>query len=290
MRHQTTLAVIGVVAVSVASSARQVPAPTPEAVAFEVASVKVNRSGDTGSRFRREPGGRLVITNQPLRSLIMFAYELQGYQLVNAPSWTADERYDIIAKLAVDPPVTPPGSGPGPFNHAVRLLLEDRFKMNARRDTRQLDIYALVMARPDGKPGPALTQTTQDCAPLMEALRRGGRPPAPQPGGPEVMCGMRMTSGRVVAGGFPIGPLATSLANQLGRYVVDRTGLTGGWDFTLTFLPDRAPAQTSDAPAIDPNAPSLFTALQEQLGLKLESTKGPVDVVVVDSIERAVED
>jgi uncharacterized protein (TIGR03435 family) len=288
MKHQTPLAVIGVIVVSVVSSARQAPAPEP--VAFEVASVKENRSGDTNSRFRREPGGRLVITNQPLRSLIVFAYELQGYQLVNAPSWTADARYDIVAKMAVDPPVTPPGSGPGPFNHAMRVLLEDRFKLKARRDTRQLDIYALVMARPDGKPGPALRQTTQDCAQLMEALRRGGRPPAAQPGGAEVVCGMRMTSGRVVAGGVPIGPFATSLANQVGRYVVDRTGLTGGWDLTLTFLPERAPGQVTDAPAIDPNAPSLFTALQEQLGMKLEPATGPVDVVIVDSIERAVSD
>jgi uncharacterized protein (TIGR03435 family) len=290
MEHQTALAVIGVVVISVASSARQGPSVAPEPIAFEVASVKVNRSGDTSSRFRREPGGRLVITNQPLRSLIMFAYELQGYQLVNAPSWTADERYDVIAKLAIDPPVMAPGSGPGPFNHAVRLLLEERFKLRAHRDTRQLDIYALVMARADGKPGPALRQTTQDCAPLVEALRRGARPPAPQPGGPEVVCGMRMTAGRVVAGGFPIGPFATALANQLGRYVADRTGLAGAWDLTLTFLPDRAPGQATDTPAIDPNAPSLFTALQEQLGLKLEPTKGPVDVVVVDSIERAVGD
>lgn len=290
MKHQTTLAVLGVVAVSVVSSARQEPARSPAEPVFEAASVKLNRSGDTNSRFRREPGGRLVITNQPLRSLITFAYELQGYQLVNAPAWAADERYDIIAKMEVDPPLTMPGSGPGPFNHAMRALLEERFKMKAHRETRELDIYALVMARPDGEPGPALRPTTQDCVKALEAARRGGPPPAPPAGGPEVFCGMRTTYGRAVAGGFPIGPFATNLASQVGRYVVDRTGLTGAWDFELTYVPDRAPGAGADAPAIDPNAPALFTALREQLGLKLEATKGPVGVVVVDSIERAVSD
>jgi uncharacterized protein (TIGR03435 family) len=287
MKHQTTLAVIGVVIVSVVASARQVPVPAP---VFEAASVKLNRSGDTGSSLRRQPGGRLTAVNMPLRSMIMFAYELQSFQLVNVPTWAADEKYDIVAKLPFDPPFAPPGSGTGPLNLAMRALLEERFEMKAHRETRQLDIYALVMARPDGKPAAGLRQTTLDCPRLLEAARRGGSPPAAQAGGPDVMCGMRTTYGRVVVGGFPIGPFATSLANQVGRYVVDRTGLTGAWDFELTYLPDRAPGAGVEARALDPNAPSLFTALQEQLGLKLESTTGPVDVVVVDSIERAIPD
>lgn len=128
----------------------------------------------------------------------------------------------------------------------------------------------------------------------MAAAARGGAPPAPPAGGPAVVCGIRTNGfGRVLGGGTSLSFLANGLSGQVGRIVVDRTGLTGGWDFELQFAPDpsRGPLPAGgDAPPFDPDAPSLFTALQEQLGLKLESTKGPVDVLVVDSVDRPTPD
>jgi uncharacterized protein (TIGR03435 family) len=259
---------------------------TASTVSFEAASVKPNRSGDQGSSVRRQPGGRFNATNMPLRALITFAFQIQGFQLVNAPDWVAEERFDIVAKMEGDPPPVMPGSGPDQMMLAARTLLADRFKLVTHRETRELDIYALVIARPDGKLGPALRQSNDDCARAMETLRQGGPPP-------QMLCGARQNFGRIQFGGFPLSQFANGLAGQVGRVVIDRTGLTGLWDFELTFAPEqrRGPLPPgAELPPIDPNAPSLFTAIQEQLGLRLESTKGPVEVLVVDSVERPTGD
>jgi uncharacterized protein (TIGR03435 family) len=269
---------------AIAIHAGQDPAASAP-VSFEAASVKPNKSGDSGVNIRRQPGGRFNAVNVPLRTLITFAYQLQGFQLVSVPDWI-DERFDIVAKMEGDPAPVMPGSGPDPMMLAMRTLLADRFKLVVHRETRDLDIYALVIARPDGKPGPALRQSGDECARAMEAMRQGGPPP-------QIMCGVRQTFGRIQFGGFPLSQFANGLAGQVGRVVVDRTGLTGPWDFELTFAPEppRGPLPPGvELPPVDPNAPSLFTAIQEQLGLKLESTKGPVEVLVVDSVERPIAD
>jgi bla regulator protein blaR1 len=173
---------------------------------------------------------------------------------------------------------------------ATRTLLADRFNLVVRRETRQLDIYSLTMARPGGKPGSSLTPSAEDCAATAAAARsasapgRGGEPP--------FICGMQFGAGRIRFGGYPLTLLANGLANQVGRAVVDRTGLTGNWNFELTYAPDARPPASSaaDAAPIDPDAPNLFTALQEQLGLKLESTKGPVEVLIIERVERPTPD
>jgi uncharacterized protein (TIGR03435 family) len=177
---------------------------------------------------------------------------------------------------------------------ALRSLLADRFQLKVHRETREMDVYALVMAKPGGDPGPALKPTTQDCSPeAMRALMgRGGPPPAPASGAP-FLCGARIMSGRLQIGGMPIATILGPLGGMTGRSVVDRTGLTGGWDADLTFAPEpNRGATPPDAPAaaVNSDAPSLFTALQEQLGLKLESTRAPIEVVVIDSVERPVPD
>jgi uncharacterized protein (TIGR03435 family) len=256
---------------------------------FEVASVKANKSGDGNGNLRGLPGGRVQATNMPVRPIITFAYQLAGYQLVGGPSWLTTDRYDLIAKLeesanAVQPFV-PGSTTPNAMQLALRNLLVERFKLRTHRETREMDIYALVMARPGGGPGPGLKPTTQDCSKAVESAQRPGAPPPGAPGQP--FCGIAGTPGRVRFGGLPASSFATALTGPAGRMVVDRTGMTGSWDFELTFAPEnRGP----DAPPADPNAPSFFTAIQEQLGLKLEATKGPVDVVVIDSIEKATED
>jgi bla regulator protein blaR1 len=287
--------VVSATALSVSRPHAQTPAQAPDpnaALTYEAASVKPNKSGVQGSSIRRFPGGRLQATNMPLRALITFAYQLQPFQLVEDPGWIRNETFDIVAKMEGDPPPVMPGSGPDPHMVAMRTLLAERFKLAVHRETRQMDIYELVLARPDGKLGPALKPTTQDCAAMMAAAR-GGPPPGPAPGpNSPVVCGMRGLPGRLVAGAMPMALLASNLSGQVQRIVIDRTGLSGAWDFEITFAPERPlnPPPGVEFPPADPNAPSLFTAMQEQLGLRLQSTKGPVEVLVVERIEQPIPD
>jgi uncharacterized protein (TIGR03435 family) len=278
---------------SVSNPRAQAQAPDPKVpLTYEAASVKPNKEGGQGSSIRRQPGGRLTATNFPLRALITFAYQIQGFQLVGDPSWIRNENFDIVAKMEGDPPPAMPGTGPDPHMVAMRTLLAERFKLVVHRETREMDIYALVLARPDGKPGPGLKPTTTDCSALMAAAR-GGPPPGPPPGpNSPVTCGMRGFPGRLVVNSMPLSLFANNLSGQVQRVVVDRTGLSGGWDFEITYAPEQPlnPPPGVEFPAADPNAPSLFTAIQEQLGLKLQSTKGAVEVLVVDSIERPTSD
>src|SRR4029077_11626890 len=143
------------------------------------------------------------------------------------------DRYDIVAKVEGNPAQALPTAGqPDPMMLALRNLLADRFKLKVHRETREMDIYALVMARPGGGPGPSLKQTTQDCAAMAANARRGGPPPAPPAGGMP-LCGIQMGPGRIRFGGLPASMLPRAFG-QSGRMVVDRTGLTGSWDFDLT--------------------------------------------------------
>jgi uncharacterized protein (TIGR03435 family) len=268
----------------------QQPAETGTTVSFEAASIKPNKSGDGNAMIRRLPGGRFTAVNVPARFLITFAYQLQGFQLIGGPDWLGRDRFDITAKMEGDPPPTPPGAGPDQMMLAMRSTLAERFKLVVRKETRELDIYALVMARPGGKPGPALKPSTTDCAAMMKGPRSGGPPPGPND---PVQCGARQSFGRIQFNGMPLTLFANGISGQVGRMVIDRTGLAGNWDFELTFAPERplgALPPGVEPPPVDPNAPTLFTAVQEQLGLKLDSTKGPVDVLVIDSVEQPTPD
>jgi uncharacterized protein (TIGR03435 family) len=179
---------------------------------------------------------------------------------------------------------------------AMRTLLADRFKLKVRKEIREMDIYALVMSRPGGKPGPALKVSTDMCGQrqgIGAPRPDGGAPAAPptRPDGTPIFCGMRQQPGRVQFNGMPLTQFASGIAQRVGRAVVDRTGLTGEWSFELTFAPQAGQLPPGvELPAVDPNTPDLFTAVQEQLGLKLEATKGPVEVLVVESIDRPVAD
>jgi uncharacterized protein (TIGR03435 family) len=262
--------------------------------AFEVATIKVNKSGEQRQFIQRQPGGRVNVTNLPVRFLITFAYQLAQFQLVGGPSWMATDRFDMVAKLEGNPEFGPPGSGPDPIMRAMQTLLADRFKLKVHRETREMDIYALVMAKPGGAPGPGLKKSDIDCAEMARA-RRGqppqGPPPIPAGGGP-IPCAIMGGAGMIRFGGFPISQITQMLGGQTGRMVLDRTGLTGNWEFVLTFAPEGRgqPPPGVDAPPVDPTLPSIFTALQEQLGLKLEATKGPVEVLVIDGIDHPTED
>lgn len=271
------------------------PAAPVGPMAFEVASIKRNVSGENNIRFGMQPGGRFNAVNAPVRELIRFAYQLQNFQIVDAPDWIVEERYDIIAKAEGD---IPPGQFgvPGPAQMMMRALLAERFALAVREDTREMPKYDLVLNRPDGALGPQLARSATDCAALAAAARgRGGRGFAPPAPGERPQCGMFGGFGQLRAGGTPLTALAQSLSGQLQRVVEDRTGLTGAFDFDLVYTPDQIPQGppppgAPPLPAVDPNGPSLFTALQEQLGLKLEATRGPVPVLVIERIERPTPD
>jgi uncharacterized protein (TIGR03435 family) len=277
------------VAASVLAAAAQTPGPPADA-RFEVASVKRNKSGEPIAGLRRLPGGRFEATNIQLSTLISFAYQLQPFELDGGPTWLDGDRWDIFAKIDGDPPPVTPGTVDA-ISIATRALLADRFKLSLRRETREIQVYQLVRVS-DARLGKGLQPSTVDCLAIQRAgdeAAKGG-PPAPNPNTPErLVCGMRISVGRIQFGGRPMTMLTDALTAITQRRVVDRTGLTGGWEFDISFNPP-APPPGREVPPPDPNTASLFTVLQEQLGLKLESARLPMPVMVVDRVEPPVED
>ncbi len=264
-----------------------------EAVAeFEVASVKPNKMGAAKVSIQTLPGGRFTAENVTLRGLILFAYRLQPLQLTGGPAWLDSDRFDIVAKSGTDDPgnlfdAERRGEVSRP-QVMLRALLKERFALDVHTVTRELPTYALVRARSDGTLGSDIRPSALDCS----VPPRGGVPPAGS-----ISCGIRIGGGpgTMVAGGASMAQLAKTLTTWVGRIVFDRTGLDGAFDFTLKWTPDQMPqgfdkkiAAGGLAPA-DPDGPSIFTALQEQLGLKLDSQKGPVDVMIVDRAEHPKE-
>ncbi len=213
--------------------------------------MRLNTSGESGGSIGRQ-GKQVVIRNRPLRDVILNAYRLQRYQLAGGSDWINTTRFDIVAK---EPDGLPPS------NRMMHALLADRFKLRVHTETRQMPVYALVQGT-DRRLGPQLQVAAPDST-------RGGN----------------AVSGRIRFRAYSPADLAGNLSNWAGRLVVDRTGLTERYDGELSWTPDDAPPGV-----VDPNAPSLFTAVEEQLGLKLQSTMGPVDVLVIDSVERPTPD
>lgn len=264
-------------------------APPPPA-AFEVASIKLNKEPADVSGIRRLPGGRLDVTSMPLNSLIRFAYQLQDGELLGGPPWLRSDRWNIFARVDGDPPPAPLGE-PDALMMALRTLLADRFKLALRRDTQDTEVYLLTRARPDGPLGAGLKPSAYDCLGLQkapDAAARGG-PPAAEPNTPDrLVCGIRNSGRRLQFGGSPMAMVASMLAIITQRRVVDRTNLAGNWEFDISFAQPQAVLRGADAPPDD--TPSIFTALQEQLGLKLEPARLPMPVMVVERVERPTED
>jgi uncharacterized protein (TIGR03435 family) len=287
----------------------QAPPPPPwdaPHLEFEVASVKTNKSGPMMQMMRTVPS-EFRVTNVPLRLLVSLAYRLSSYQMVGGPSWMDSERFDIVAKA-------PAGATPDQTTLMIRGLLADRFKLKLRAETRDVPIYALVLARADGKLGPKLAKSTDDCEKILaerraaaQAARARGAGPIPfTPPGPneKPVCTISMrptpvTNGVPVlsfkGGGQPMQTIVNQISSFLNKRVVDKTGLTGLYDFELEFsmrgqMPlttQAAGGATTTAPIDD--GPTMFDAVRE-LGLKLESERGPVEHLVIDSVERPTED
>jgi uncharacterized protein (TIGR03435 family) len=260
---------------------------------FEVVSVKPNRSGEARSALGMPPGGRLAATNVLLRTLIQQAFQVQDFQMAGGPGWIDSDRFDVDARAGTNVSPSPPGTI-GAMQLMIQALLADRFQLRTHREVREQPIYALVLARGDGRTGPQLRTAGNECTAVKVP---GGFPaPPPPPAGPQAagapavcpsLAGPFFISGRRMT----MAQLASGLATRVGRMVVDRTGLGGTFDFELSFTPENTPAgQLMRFNGVEFDAgPSIYTAVQEQLGLKLDATRGPVEVLVIDSVERPSE-
>jgi uncharacterized protein (TIGR03435 family) len=274
-----------------------------QTLSFEVASVKPSPPSPDGRILimaRGGPGtsdpGQITYQGRSLKDLISSAYGAKSFQ-VSGPGWLDTERYDIVAKI-------PDGTTKEQFNVMMQNLLAERFKLALHREKKDFSLYELTIA----KNGPKLKPSTGD-----PSAADSGPPPGPPPIGKDgfpqippgrrgfmmsVMPGPRM---RMMAGMQPISALADMLSNRLDGPVIDKTGLTGNFDFTLEFAPEPGMGAgplgaLPPPPNPDPGQPAglgapdqptgLFTAVQEQLGLKLERKKGPLDVWVVDRAEK----
>ncbi len=239
------------------------PSPATTAIpAFEVVSIKPDTSGTGILFFNNTPDG-FQARGFTVQMLIRAAYGYDDNLISGAPGWLNSEHYTLDAKVAgADVPALSK-LNPVQRNLMLQPLLADRLRLKFHRETRQLPVYSLVLA----KGGLKLKQSPP------------GDSTAPQ---------MRMTPGHLTGQRFPISLLAQWLSLQVGRKVLDNTGLTGTYDFTLQWTPDSPAPMSAGAEATD-SGPSIFTAIQEQLGLRLEPAKGPVETFVIDHVERPSE-
>jgi uncharacterized protein (TIGR03435 family) len=258
---------------------------TPPRVEFDIVSIKRNTSTTFSGGARTLPDGTSVLVNQPIRSIILGASPVQTNEIVGLPDWATTERYDITLK----PPL---GTKPAERRQMMQAMFADRMKLVAHMEQRERDTYSMVLTRADGQLGPELKKSSLDCGP-----RPPGTPPPPPPSAPlsekefATRCGMMMGRGVLVSGGMLINGLAQSLYGLVGGDVTNDTGLEGFYALTLKFSPQRnAAAPDAVSPnALPDDAPDIFTALQEQLGLKLVHGKKMLPVLVIDHIERPSE-
>jgi bla regulator protein BlaR1 len=289
------IATIGVAPITVVRALPQTPVTgtAPRPLRFETASLRRNEGvGNPMTQFTEDAGGKpgvgldgriqwLTATNTTARVLLLLAYELREFhQIDNAPGWVDSDRFDVVANA-------PSRATPQQAREMLQSLLAERFKLEAHRGSKEFPIYALVLGRPDGSPGPRMTPSQIDCR------SRSGD------------CGLSGAAGRLAGRGVTMAQLSRLLAMQLGtqirfdRPVTDRTGLSGAFDFTLDWIPDPkardllAPSQAAlrlsqyrpYAFPLESNAPNFLAALREQLGLRLDNQLAPEPVLVIDKIE-----
>jgi uncharacterized protein (TIGR03435 family) len=234
---------------------------------FEVASIKPNRSAEQGATWRFDSGGRFAGENIPLKFLITTAWTLKESQLSGLPGWADSEKYDIQAKTEGTP------SEDQTFA-MLRTLLADRFKMTSHWVTKKQSVFALVIAKGGAKLQPSKEGTCVVASADNAPVQSGEKAPD--------YCGTYFARGGQVDGHrILISQLMVALGSQLDYPVIDKTGLKGAYDIHFTWNPDEATNDGADNSA----GASIFTSMQEQLGLRLQSTKGPVKVLVIDHIE-----
>ncbi len=261
---------------------------------FEVATIRPNTGpavgGPIGGGLGFRPG-RFSAENITLKQVLTYAYELQAYEIFGGPDWVTRDRFDIAATMPPPPTGFDPRDTPARNRRLVRALLADRFNLVVHEERREMPVYSLVMARPDRRLGQRLRPFEGECG---EPGKLGpppnatfGMPNSDPSKGPH-WCMAYSGMGRISAQGTMLSDLGMILARlpAVSRRVLDRTGLTGRFDFDLEWTPMVTPTGVP-APAVPNDAgPSIFTALQEQLALKLESTSETVSVLVVDSVNQ----
>lgn len=253
---------------------------------FDVASIKPAAPTEHFMfGVRLMPGGGINAANVTLKLLIQNAYGVDDFQISGGPGWIETARYNIEAK-----PDSP--ADPNEWREMLKNLLADRFRLVLHRETRETPVYALVLARKDGKLGSGMIESKQGGCVARDSSKPL-RPPGP---GEPPFCGnVLMGASQLIATASTAGDMAPMLSRIVRRKVIDKTGLTGKYDFTLKYTPDEnqrammsPPGMPPPAPA-DSSGPTLFTALQEQLGLKLEPRKAPVEIFVIDRAEKPSE-
>lgn len=254
----------------------QPAAPLPE---FDAVSIKPSKSGDRQSAMRGAPGGPLIATNVSVRRLITWAYQVRDFQISGEPAWADSERYDVVTKSEGNPRfdfIQPT------LETMFQGALADRFKLALHKETKELPVYSLVIAKN---------------GPKIHAIDEGDCPEVPTQQNP---CrSLRNTKFAQLTGEkAPMSALTLTLSALTQTIVVDKTGLKGSFSYKLDWTPylpqPQAPGggnQPMPAVPFDPSSfvPAISTALQEQLGLKLESGKGPVEILVIDHVERPSE-
>lgn len=255
---------------------------SPARVGFEVASIRPN-TGTAGEAYLQAIPGRLRMQNIALRPLIQLAYGVEAYQLSGGPSWIGSERFDIEAKAEGSPSIQ---QMEGPM---LQALLEDRFKLAVHRETRQMPAWEIRVLNGKGRDGKGKLQpsTAESCIPY----RLDSPPPAaPERGQPRPnFCdyphyGLQGQNRTLDGRGISMAALAQALSRaDLHRPVIDKTDLTGMFDIHLEWTPDSMPAPGNPDPS---DGPSLFTALREQLGLKLDSSQALAEIIVIDRVEK----
>jgi uncharacterized protein (TIGR03435 family) len=316
-RFSIVVAALAVLSTSrVLAQQAQTPAPAAPLPTIEVASVKLSNPNTTGPlgqipMILPQGPGRITTTNTNLRWLIRTAYGVQDFQIIGGPAWMNQQRFDIVAKAEASPDATDTSL----LLPLLKAVMIDRFKLKTHTEKREMPIETLVIAHSDGKLGPNLKASTADCKNAQEEQQK--RALALLKGGPGALAGALPKPGEVVpcsispiigngnsfglrGQGQSLNLLIQLLTQVTGKTVQDKTGLTGLYDFELTFDPEvllrmvsqmgiNLPAGVlNNLPQSD--SPSLLTALHEQLGLKLESDRGQVDVLVVDSAEMPTAD
>lgn len=236
---------------------------------FEVASVKPSASTSGRMTMKTDPG-RISYTNITLKRILLSAYDVKSYQ-ISGPDWLETLRFDITAKV-------PPGATKEQVQSMMQNLLATRFKMAVHRESKELSIYVLLAAKngPKIKPVSAESPGEEELATMKANEGKDGFPVLSLQA-PALTLETRNGRGRITAKEVPIARLADVLFGEVGRPVFNMTGLTGNYSFVVYFAPEGS---------TDSSEPSIFAALQEQLGLRLEARKGPVEMLVIDHAER----
>jgi uncharacterized protein (TIGR03435 family) len=255
--------------------------------AFESASVKPHTSGTSGrGTTRPQAGGGFSATNVTLRQLIEFAYQRHPFdrrEVTGGPAWSDSDRFDVVAKAASEHLIDPDGS----LGHTwamLQTLLAERFRLKIHEENKDRPVYALMPAKAEGQLGPKLRKTEVDCGAVMKG------PPAPMPPGQGPPCSMKTPPGRLFANTATMATIASLISPHVDRVVIDRTGLAGRFDVELEAADIKPPPDYQPGPsdlALPPAAgPSIFVAVREQLGLKLEPQVAPVPLIVIDHVEK----